>query len=73
MRRGGLGSVLLGLGAALAVVLGFETPLGQPLWPWLEQRLTYHAFYAEHSLAGGVFWHALRRFATEVHGLYPVL
>jgi hypothetical protein len=71
-KRRGLGSVLLGLGATLALVIGRATPMGDQLWVRLRDALVQQAYYVPHSWLGTVAWQTLLEVVSGLQVLIPV-
>ena len=68
-KRGGFGSVLLGLGAALAFIVGSVSVEGQHLWNLLRVALQHQAYEVPHSWLVSVAWRSLNEFYGAVDGL----
>jgi len=71
MNRRGFGPVLLGLGAALALIVGNESAAGQHLWKRISDALTRQTYEVPHSWLASVAWRSLNEFLGAVHGLSP--
>ncbi len=71
MRRGGFGRVLVGLGAALVLIIGNESAAGRHLWARLLAAVGHHTYYLPHSWPAFVAWRALNEFVGAVHDLSP--
>jgi hypothetical protein len=70
MRRRGLGTVLVGFGAALAFIVARNTEVGTALWLAFVHRLTVEAFYRPHSWVGHLAWRTARDLVDAQQGLF---
>jgi hypothetical protein len=74
MRRRGLGLVLVGCGAALALLIGYQSEAGRFLWTTLLAKLTREAYYTQHSWIGMLAWRTALDFTELLLGLFaPML
>ncbi len=68
-KRGGFGSLLLGLGAALAFIVGSVSGEGQHLWNLVRLAIQHHTYGVPHSWPASVAWRSLNELYAAVHGV----
>src|ERR1700722_2778093 len=73
MRRRGLGSALLGLGAALATIIAYDSHAGQAVWGAFMKALSYETYSVAHSWTGMLVWQTLYRLICDMQELFPVV
>jgi hypothetical protein len=73
MRRRGLGSILVGFGAALAVVIAYDSHAGNVVWSSFITALSYETYDVAHSWTGALAWRTLYRLVCGLQELFPLL